>query len=112
MGHWRKRCEFEVTIRGATTKFLLTLTPYGWELQGWTHSVGNAKASPEGEPMVRRVYEEAEEAFKAWQESCVRAITEPREYVEPVPPRLRQVDPERQAAIDNTSREDRHEVLR
>lgn len=111
MGHWRKTCDFKVTIRGATTRILLGPSEYGWELKGWTHTLGNAKTNPEGDPLVRKYFSEWEEAFLAWQECCQKAITEPFEYIEPATPRLQHIDPEKQAAIDNASREDRARVF-
>lgn len=106
MGHWRKTCDFKITIRGATTRLLLGPSQYGWELKGWTYTLGNAKANPEGDPLVRTYYSDLDEAYAAWQEHCVRAVVDPYERVEPVYPKLQHIDPEKQEAIDDASRED------
>jgi len=60
--------------------------------------------------LVLRTFGDQKEAFVAWQEICIAAITEPFEYVEPNHPRLRHIDFERQAAIDNAAYEDKATV--
>lgn len=110
MGHWRKTYDFKTVVKGVTVRIRLDQSIYGWELKGWVYTIGNAKANPEGDPIVRRTFGDEDEAYKAWQEACVRAITEQVEYIEAAHPTLQTVDPEKQAAIDNASREDRQEV--
>ena len=87
MAHWRKTYRQKLDIAGGTTMVVLQPSEYGWELRGFTYTMGNAKAGPEGNPYLLEVFADFAEAYEAFKIAAVLAVTEPYEYEEH-PPRM------------------------
>ena len=103
MAHWRKQFKMRLDIAGGTTHVRLQPSEYGWELRGFTHSIGNAKTGPDGTPYLLEVFADANEAFDAFKIACVQAVTEPYVYEEPD---HRRVGTRDQSAIHDAARGD------